>query len=363
MIAPAFSSPRQAGVFAFLLLLILLLPVLVGKSLLPPRERIYSAAPWSAGAYPYLHEQIFREKGDIDIAFIGASTEYLAIDTPEVQKQLSAKLGRQAVVRSLCWYWAGFDADYFITEDLLRNRKVHMLVVADAPLEDGPHPEAFRWFRFGDNQPDLTGLPPQTAAAFYAEAVLGLPSTLLALFEPEQPVCPFSYEQLSRHGTLYSDNPARHLGSLAAERGFGDQPFVEFNPASQASPSDVRFYSPATKQNFLSVNLAIPQIQLRFAQKLADLANKNGTKLVFLSLPVLDLARSPLVMVPTLWPELLQRDIAMFGIPELALFRNISDDDVRKLFFDGVHLNKNGQRYFTSIFAPALAEYYVQSNH
>lgn len=361
--APAFSSPRQAGAFAVLLLAILLLPVLVGKSLLPPRERMYSGAPWSAGAYPYLYEQIFREKGDIDIAFIGASTEYLAIDTPEVQRQLSAKLGHKAVVRSLCWYWAGFDAVYFVTEDLLRNRKVHMLVLADAPQEDGPHPEAFRWFRFGDNQSDLTGLPPQTAAAFYAEAVLGIPGNLLALFEPEQPVCPFSYEQLSRNGALRSENPAGRLGSLAAERGYDDQPFVESKPASQASPSDVRFYSPATKADFRSVNLSIPQMQLCFGQKLADLANKNGTKLVFLSLPVLELARSPSVMFPAFWPELLQRDVAMFGIPEAALFRNISDGDLRKLFFDGVHLNKNGQRYFTSIFAPALVDYYAQSNH
>jgi hypothetical protein len=363
MMAPAFSSPRQAGAFAALLLVILLLPVLVGKSLLPPRERIYSAAPWSAGAYPYLHEQIFREKGDIDIAFIGASAEYLAIDTPEVQRQLSAKLGRKAIVRSLCWYWAGFDAVYFITEDLLRNRKVHLLVFADAPLDDGPHPQAFRWFRFGDNQDALSGLSPQTAAAFYAEAVLGSPNNLLALFEPEQPVYPFSYEQLSRHGTLHSENPSNRLGSLAAERGFDGQPFAEFNPAGQASPADVCFYSSATKENFLSANLAMPQMQLRFAQKLADLANRNGTKLVFLSLPIIELARSPSVVVPGFWPDLLQRDVAIFGVPQAALFRNISDNDIPKLFFDHVHLNKNGQRYFTSIFAPALVDYYAQSNH
>jgi hypothetical protein len=358
--APAFSSPRQAGAFAFLLLGVLLLPVLVGKSLLSPRERIYSSAPWSAGAYPYLHEQISHEKVDIDIAFIGASAEYLAIDTPEVQRQLTAKLGRQAVVRSLCWYWAGFDAIYFITEDLLRNRKVHMLIFTDASVENSPHPQAYRWFRFGDNQRDLTGLPPQTVAAFYAEAVLGMPNQLLEFFEPEQPAIPFSYKQLSSDGSLYAVNPSNRLGSLAAERGLDGQPFVEFNPDSQANPSDACFYSPATKERFLSVNLAMPQIQLRFAQKLADLAEKSGTKLVFLSLPILDLARHPAIVVPRIWPDVLP-SVAMLGIPPAKLFQNISDDNVRRLFFDHAHLNKNGQRYFTSIFAPALVDYYAQS--
>ena len=360
--SPAFSSSKQAGAFAFLLLGILLLPVLVGKSLLPPRERVYSSAPWTAGAYPYLQEQIFQEKGDIDIAFIGASAEYLAIDTPEVQRQLCAKLGRKAAVRSLCWYWAGFDSIYFITEDLLRNRKVHLLIFTDATGENSPHPQAYRWFRFGDNQRDLTGLPPQTMAAFYAEAVLGTPNNLLEFFEPEQPAIPFSYEQLSSNGSLYAENPAKRLGSLAAEKGFDDQhPFVEFKPHSEANPSDVCFYSPATKERFLSINLAMPQIQLRFAQKLADLAAKNGTKLAFLSLPILELARSPSIVIPRVWPEVLQSDVVMLGIAPEKLFQNISDDDVRKLFFDDVHLNKNGQRYFTSIFAPALVDYYAQS--
>jgi hypothetical protein len=360
--APAFSSPKQAGTFALLLLGILLLPVVVGKSLLPPRERTYSFAPWSAGAYPYIREQIFNEKGDIDMAFVGASAEYLGINTPEVQRQLSAKLGRQAVVRSFGWYWAGFDAVYFITEDLLRNRKVHMLIFTDAPSEDSPHPQAYRWFRFGDNQQDLTGLPPQEAAAFYAEAVLGVPENLLALFEPEQPLIPFSYKQVSDSGSFYAESPAHRLGSLAAEKGFDDQqPYVEFNPPSQPNPSDVCFYSPATKEHFISLNAGVPLFQLRFAQKLADLTEKCGTKLVFLSLPNYALGKCPSVVVPLIWPEVLHSNVAMLGISAAKLFQDLSDADIRKLFFDDAHLNKNGQRYFTSIFAPALVDYYAQS--
>ena len=68
--SPPFSSTRQAGAFALLLLLILLLPGVMGKSCLPPREEIYSSLPWGAGAYPYLEDQIFNQKEDIDIAFM-----------------------------------------------------------------------------------------------------------------------------------------------------------------------------------------------------------------------------------------------------------------------------------------------------
>jgi hypothetical protein len=69
----AFSSTRQAAAFALLLLLLLLLPALMGKSCLPPREQIYSSLPWGAGAFPYMRDQFFDEKEDIDIAFMGSS--------------------------------------------------------------------------------------------------------------------------------------------------------------------------------------------------------------------------------------------------------------------------------------------------
>ena len=44
---PAFSSTRQAGMFALLLLLLLVLPLLP-KSFLPPRRESYSSEPWGA---------------------------------------------------------------------------------------------------------------------------------------------------------------------------------------------------------------------------------------------------------------------------------------------------------------------------
>src|ERR1035438_6486827 len=109
MMSPGFFSPRHAVALALLLVLILLSPWLAGRSGLPPREQIYSSIPWRTGSFPYMHRQIFEEKGDIDIAFLGSSHMYNDIDTPYVQKQLSEKLGRPATVISLCWVNPGFD--------------------------------------------------------------------------------------------------------------------------------------------------------------------------------------------------------------------------------------------------------------
>src|SRR5262249_10887463 len=137
---PAFSSTKQAAAFALLLLVLLALPALMGKSLLPPRAEIYTSTPPELGPYDHLYRQIFKETNDIDIVFMGASRMLHDLDTPQIQKDLSRKLGRDAVVMTLAWDWAGFDADYFIAHDLLQHRKVKMLVFTDeSRVGDNPH--------------------------------------------------------------------------------------------------------------------------------------------------------------------------------------------------------------------------------
>jgi hypothetical protein len=99
---PAFSSPRQAAAFALLLLALLLAPALAQK-ILPSREAIYSSIWWASGDFPYMDGQIFQEKGDVDIVFMGSSHIWAAFDTPYVQEQLSKELGRPSVARTFGW--------------------------------------------------------------------------------------------------------------------------------------------------------------------------------------------------------------------------------------------------------------------
>ena len=101
--------------------------------MLPPREQIYHASmPWNVGPYPFIYDQIYQEKSDVDIAIIGDSQIWTGLDTPYLQQQLSAKLGRPAVVISLCCpAGPGFDGVYFHrARSHLQHRKVHMLVFA-----------------------------------------------------------------------------------------------------------------------------------------------------------------------------------------------------------------------------------------
>ena len=367
--SPAFSSTKDAARFAALLLLILLLPKLVGKSILPPRDQNLLSTSFDLGRMgcaPYLYQQIYKEKGDVDIAFIGSSRMYGGIDTPYVQKCLSQKLGRNAVVITLGYYGAGFDSLYFFTEDLLRNRKVKMIVINEEYRgNDRVHLMSPVWYRAGDNAQSLDKMPLRIKISYYYAAIQGMPRNLLSLLRPNLGPnwsCEGIIKMMRREP---GENPMNRMGSRSLKVGWGNYPdhpnFVEFSPRSSASPSDVCVYSQENKDKFEFSGAPTPSWVLQFAQKTATLARDHQTKLVVVNFPTTKEMRNPKIHERDFWPKLLGADATVLGIPPEKLFAGISDKDVSKLFFSYDHFNKNGQQYFTHIITPTLLKIYEKT--
>jgi hypothetical protein len=363
---PAFSSTKQAAGFTLLLLLVLLSPVLAGKKYLPPREESYATASLNLGCYPFIHQAIYKEKGDVDIAFVGPSQVWTAINTPYVQRELTKKLGRKASVLTLGWNWSGFDAIYFITKDLLLHRKVHMLVInqdytAERPL---PHEAAQRWFRFGDNWGDLAGLSLPCQMAYYGEALRGMPGNILSMVRQNLPV-EWTAPRDNYSKFCLGASSVERLGSLSIPYGFGyffgdiAPYFEEYSPVTDVPPAAVCVYSPETKDRFQFADVPTSQDTLFFLRKLAVLAQANNVKLVWLHIPKATEERAPTVPEIECWPRLLPGSITLIGIPPAAFLAGMSDSDVLKLFYNNAHMNKNGQEYFTRAITPALLNLYV----
>jgi hypothetical protein len=346
-----------------LLLLLLLAPALAGKKFLPPREEIYSSLWWKGGAFPYMEGQIFREKNDLDVVFMGASHTWGGIDTPYVQQLLSEQLGRPAIARTFCWGGTGDDILYLVARDLLENRRVRMLVVDDDDQEsDRPHLLAPRLFRFGDDAAALDGLPVSCRAMYYFAAVEGMPHNWLSLLRTNLPadMSAPSYWQIHSHAPNVADN----LGAVTAQIGFRSnpdaepEPFSAYTPQTGVRPSDVCIYSADTKTHFSFSSSSLPPMQLHFAQKLSLLAREHGCKLVVLHIPIFDERRSAVIFEPALWPDALQNQVTVMGIPPATLFRGLTDGEIRKLYSDPLHFNENGQKYFTSLITPNLLKIY-----
>ena len=380
--APAFSSIKQAAAFALLLLVLLLQPVIVRGPLLPKRGEMFAAASWLPGPFPYVHDQIFEEKGDIDIAFMGSSLSWWGIDTPYVQEQMSRILGRPAVVRSICVSWAGFDSVYFVARELLRHRKVKMIVFSDSLIPDSTdfaHRSTAKWFLWAEDAPVIADLSPREKASFYAAAVVGMPRNLLNHLRSNLPVIP------SDHITFFPGlppaiNPALRLGSLAVDeqptsqtwyadsasrwsqlgKAVADQP-----PASgsrQEMPGSqprVYEYSEQTKDNFHIVGAPMPPMQAAFCRKIGSLAGDYGVKLAYLHMTGVIEWKSHKIRLSEFWPDVFGTKVTMIGVPGAELLAGISETTLtNKIYYDSVHFTKDGQKLFATVVTPKLAQVY-----
>lgn len=362
---PAFSSTRQALGFVLLLLFLLLLPLLLQKPLLPPRAEIYSSLSWGAGSFPWLHDQIFEEKGDIDIAFMGSSRMGWGIDTSQVEERLSQALGRKAVVRSLWWNTPGCDALYYIIQDLLRRRNVHCIVLHDCTSGHDAHPRAPYFFRWAEDSEELDGVPLISKISFYTSAVLGAPRNLLGLLRTNLPAIPSPDITWQGGSTVFSNipNPFSRLGACAVPMRI-DAPFVEYTPPPTAHPAEPVIYSETTKDQFRFDGTKFFAMQSSFLRKVGDLARAHHTRLICLHMPLVDEPNPSVIEETAYWPDIFQTDVTIMGVIPSRFKDGMSDEDFRKLFFNFEHLNANGQKYFTSVILPGLLQLYEnQSKH
>lgn len=350
-----------------LLLGLLLSPLLTPRSALPPRETLYNTMPWNVGPYPFIHDQIYLEKSDIDIAIIGDSQIWAAIDTPYLQQELSKKLGRPAVVVSLCCPWAGFDGLYFLVRDLLAHRKVHMFVFSDASGLEAtpqvtPHKQAWRWFRYAEDSAEIAALPLRIRLTYYYGSILGLPRTLLSLLRPNLgPILtPRRAQELDNvhHWVM----PNTRLGALTMRCGYNNEPanFAPYTPATAtAQPNDFVIYSPQTADKFqFALGSSTPSLQTYFAQKLAALAVDHASALVCLNIPFYPNRQVANIHERYNWAEIMHEPVTLVGIPPATLFAGIPDDDIAKLYWDPYHFNENGQQFYTRLVAPDLISLY-----
>jgi len=354
-VKPAFASPSLAAAFAACLATLVALPALVSRTSLLSRRDVYPAIPAKYGPFPWIQREIFGETKDVDVAFLGSSQIWCAIDTPFVKEKLGAALGREAEVFTLGWPWPGFDALYVIARDLLDHRRVRMLVVYDEDRGDGsPHVHASRWFLAGDAEV-VAGLPWLDRARLYGSAVLGMPRHLLSLVRADELEDPALGPPNFWNTYYHAPHVAQRLGSLRARLAYGVSPdFTRFDGHSDATAADAVVYGPGTRDAFTFSGSPGHPYQLAFFRKLAALCRARGVRLVVLHTPALH--ERGLTQIPErfAWPDVLGVPVDMLGIPPARLFAGLSAEDITKLFYEDGHFNENGQDLFTPLITPAL---------
>ncbi len=341
--------------------MILLLPAILSWPGLFSRADAYAAMPAGAGDFRYMRQQIFEEKSDLDVVFFGTSSVIYGVNTPYVQEQLSARLGRQARVITLGSFLEGEDRTYLVLRDLLQRRRVKMLVlkvVGDdawqkepnfASIYDAPNPWLYRLFLLGEDRRSMAGLPFRAQAALYAGAILGLPRHLLSLVRGNLTLAPPT---------------ARFLGSDAKRHGYNwnDATFEVYKPQIPAFSMDTVVHGVDSWKEIPCLRETLGSYPAHFDRKIGELLREHGVQLVILHMPLCSPGNAPESLHETVrWPDIFGIPAELVGVPERTLFAGMTEEQVKRLWCDFSHLNANGQDYFTRAITPGLVKLYAES--
>lgn len=353
LIRPAFSSNLALNLFLILLVFTLVLPRIISQTGLITRVDSYDLMPEDFGEYSFIKNEIFNEKDDIDVLFIGTSITWNAIDTPLIQKALSEKLGRPARVLTFGYYFSGVDISYAMLRDLLERRRVRLIIysVARDEFSEGPSLPACKFVRY-DDHPELTGqLPLSSRISMYGCSVIRSPHELLTMVRENQlEPSPFS----------------KDFGSSKLERALNRDPFkpgdpdafVRFTPRVPEFSSDELLYSRVNRDQFHFRNEKLPDHHDFYLDALFQLLETKKVPLAMMNIPQYFERNSDRVIENQDWTKRFGKGLPLIGVPAKTLFAGINEKDLDKLYADIDHFSANGNEYYSQAILPAILEVY-----
>jgi hypothetical protein len=312
----------------------------------PPREQAYASVSAEAGPIGMHVRELFHDRSDADILFMGSSLVRAGIDAPTVEQALSAHLGRPTHVDILALNWQGLDMQYFMLRDYMNTHHAG-LIVWNLPVPRSrhvePHVEAFRWVRFGEYSDALSGLPLRYRLALYGDMVLGAPRELLSHLRPNL----LSKEEVDRQ--VRSDREG-YYGAV-------------FTP----EPTDVAPIPPLAdsyeEPPYPLVHVMGPPLndyEEHFAEKIVALAKEKQTPVVLVHIPIDSEQGLDYMPERSDWLDTLHIHVPMIGSPSAVALKNIGQATFHSYYKDQ-HFNLNGSLLFTRGMLPAILRAYDES--
>jgi hypothetical protein len=334
---PAFPTTRSAASFGLIVALCIGLPVIL-KWLGPPtRDQAFSAIPVAGGPVGAVQHLIYDDHSAADVVVVGSSLVKTDIQPERLGEILSRRLGHSMRVHVLELNWYGADQQFFMLQDYLAHHPTPPLIILHLPqaraYENGPHPQAYRWLRYGDLRIAKHELPLFSRLQLYGEMVLGSPRQFLALLRPNRIT-----EADGRDDPVPDSTPSE--------------------PVQQAAllPANDPMFRVLIPNLYGEYRFGMGPYAMLFLKRIDALVKSAGSHLVLIHLPLNLDPLTDTVQEIQPWDHVFGSDIREIAVPKSQLFANL---DSTQFYYPGDnHMNPQGGARFTESIAPAIAEAY-----
>jgi hypothetical protein len=358
--APAFTQRWHGWVFLIFIAFFLALPF-IPKPKWVDRSVLYLGFGTDR-RYSHFANHILQEDGDIDILFLGPSLLDASVNPLIVKDALRPMLDREPVVYVAGHGRYGVDYEYIAFHDVIRKRKVKMLVLYSkysVPQRHlVRHPFANLLWDFSLHAPALTVLKDNTLLSDYFFSVMTGLRLVLGPF----------HDRLELVSNTLCIDTEEHLG--ACPRGWEIEGRAEKMPPPREIATEQLIHYRSDPPMFSSL---IPSGRYNpyervFLTRIFELARENGTRIVFLSIPN-DIMNIPAngVPVPILSKNHPGISTPIIGVTLKDLFPDLNRAYIAREFYteaeslDSRHPHYGTANYFTQTILPAVTALYKRN--
>ena len=170
----------ETKVLSLILVLFLLasMPWLMSVFDFPNREQRYSFISPQVGPTHAIFKALCKDTQPVDILILGSSLSMCALDPTILERELTNHLGRPSVVLNLSVHWRGEEIPFLLLKEILKQRKVKMLIWSSPQSitwAEEPHELAFHFWDNGSNFSNLHDLPLKNQLQYLTGSILSLP--------------------------------------------------------------------------------------------------------------------------------------------------------------------------------------------
>lgn len=339
----AFTSRFDLVVFFCLLLFILIFP-LMGFLGFPKKTLLYkSSSDWAlqSGINYYINEN----HDDIDVLILGFSSIWVGVDASLLEERLSETLGRKSKVIMLATNHPGEGILRTFYEDVVRNRKVKLVLVATpSRSSEAPHPYVSHILQIPQNLFMFENSTFKNQVKYYSLMMLRSFQRLLLL--PRQVTLQTHEMDLSHNGSYL--RPVLWGGKIK----YKEEPTTRLNIHSKSQ------ILPAYKKTSFLLKNEISQFQTNHLIELRNRSLEMGSGFGFVYVPLYDERTEPSIVMRVDMRKFGVSQPPIFGVSNEALFAGQSDEQIQTFFYNQNHMNSHAAVQFTGLIAGEISEYF-----
>ena len=367
LIRPAFSNRKNAILFIFINIFFLILPYLIHYLIPYNPKKTFSSVSLNMACFPFIGDELTKTE-PLDILILGSSSEWTSLNPIIIENKLKKELNRDINVINLSTNWYASEARYFMLEEILKNRKISLVIFGqnDVGSDIRPHLSLLTTFLYPRHQEQLQLLPINEKIILYSISVYGSLKHIInydfkELLNPN-PVRDCSDNFIQNYKGYYAGNHGFHS--------YIDKNIKYSNKEIEFKNNDINlndmFFKGKNDDFFEIIESKYSSYNSFFISQMNKLCKSYNTKFMMIRIPVNinDLTSKNKLREKVKVMEFSDDknfDFPFVGIPQTLLYKNLSNEQIFSLHSNENHHSEYGANYFSTAIVPAIKKILVSN--